>query len=167
MSNSPVTKANPHDSAALYVTGKAQFLDDLPFPSDGLHVALGLSTIAHGDILSCDLEAVRSAEGVVAVLTADDIPGRNDASPVFGDDPIFAENSVSYHGQTIFAVIAKTAKQARQATLLANIRYDEKTPIITIEDAFEHHSFLQAPRICKTGDAKAALARAPHLLQVN
>ena len=164
MSNSPVTKANPHDSAALYVTGKAQFLDDLPFPSDGLHVALGLSTIAYGDILSCDLEAVRSAEGVVAVLTADDIPGRNDASPVFGDDPIFVENSVSYHGQTIFAVIAKTAKQARQATLLANISYDEKTPIITIEDAFEHHSFLQAPRICKTGDAKAALARAPHRL---
>ena len=163
-SKASITKATPHDSASLYVTGKAQFLDDMPFPSDGLYIALGLSQIAHGDILTCDLDAVRSARGVVSVLTADDIPGRNDASPVFGDDPIFAEKTVLYHGQAIFAVIARSAKQARQAALLAAITYQEKTPIITIEDAFEHDSFLQAPRICKTGDAKTALAAAPHRL---
>ena len=164
MSNASFSKPNPHDSAALYVTGKAQFIDDMPFPHDGLHIALGLSQIAHGDILSCDLEKVRVADGVVCVLTADDIPGHNDASPVFGDDPIFADKTVSYHGQTIFAVIAKTAKQARKALSLAKITYDEKPPIITIEDAFEHGSFLQSPRICKTGDAKAALEKAPHRL---
>ena len=165
MNKSSITKANPHDSAALYVTGKAHFLDDLPFPADGLHIALGLSQIAHGEITACDLSAVAKAEGVVCVLTHADIPGQNDASPVFGDDPIFAEKHIAYHGQSLFAVVAKSAKQARQAVLLANIDYQEKTPIITIEDAFEHQSFLQAPRICKTGDAKTALQKAPHHLK--
>ena len=36
-----------HDSAALYVTGAAQFTDDIAFPDDSLHIALGLSSVAH------------------------------------------------------------------------------------------------------------------------
>ena len=80
-----------HDSAIKHVTGRAEYIDDLTEPAGTLHGALGLSTIAHGRIVSIDLETVRTAPGVVDVLTAADIPGPNDISPVGKhDDPIFA-----------------------------------------------------------------------------
>ena len=59
---------------------------------------------ARGRITALDLDAVRAAPGVVAVLTAADIPGRNDCSPVFGDDPILADGRIAFHGQVVFAV---------------------------------------------------------------
>jgi xanthine dehydrogenase molybdopterin-binding subunit B len=53
-----------------------------------------------------DVSVVRKQPGVLAVLTAADIPGENDASPVFHDDPVFAEQTVEYAGQSLFAVAA-------------------------------------------------------------
>ena len=65
-----VAKPLPHDSARLHVTGAARYVDDLPLPASTLHLAFGLSTVAHGDILSMDLCEVRASPGVVAVWTA-------------------------------------------------------------------------------------------------
>ena len=62
-----------HESAVQHVTGRATYVDDIAEPADRLHVATGLSTIAHGRILSMDLDAVRAAEGVVDVITISDI----------------------------------------------------------------------------------------------
>ena len=44
----------PHDSAVLHVTGRARYVDDQPVPQGTLHLAFGLSTIAHGEITSID-----------------------------------------------------------------------------------------------------------------
>ena len=49
----------PHDSAPLHVTGRARYVDDQPVPAGTLHLAFGLSTVAHGDITGMDLSAVR------------------------------------------------------------------------------------------------------------
>jgi len=72
----------PHDSAAKHVQGAAAYIDDIPEPAGMLHVHLGMSQRAHARIVSMDLSAVRASPGVVAVLTAQDIPGENDVSPV-------------------------------------------------------------------------------------
>ena len=71
-----VAKPLPHDAARLHVTGAARYVDDIPTPADALHLAFGLSTIAAGRITALDLDAVRAAPGVVAVLTAADLPHR-------------------------------------------------------------------------------------------
>ena len=42
-----------HESAALHVSGQAHYIDDIPLPADTLHIALGLSTCAHGKINQC------------------------------------------------------------------------------------------------------------------
>ena len=55
----------------------------------------------------------RSAPGVACVLTAADIPGENDASPVLHDDPVFAEDEVQYVGQSLFAVAAEIDRRRR------------------------------------------------------
>ena len=66
----------PHDSAALYVTGQAQFIDDIALPADTVHVALGLSDIAHGIITDMDFSSVLQADGVIGVLTHHDIQAK-------------------------------------------------------------------------------------------
>jgi len=65
-------KPLPHDAAPLHVTGAARYVDDIPLPRNALHLAFGLSTLAHGEIIGIDLSAVRAAPGVVAVLSAED-----------------------------------------------------------------------------------------------
>ena len=151
-----------HDSAALYVTGQAEFVDDKALPDGAYSIALGLSEAAHGTITGLNLDMVRGADGVVCVLTAADIRGKNDASPVMGDDPIFADGIVHYHGQAIFAVVAKTAKQARMAAMHATIAISPLPPILTIDEALENDALLCLPKTIQIGDAAAALATAPH-----
>ena len=86
-----VHKPLPHDSARLHVQGSATYVDDIREPQGTLHVAIGMATAAAGDLRSLDLSAVRAAPGVVAVLTAADIPGKNDIAPVFADEPLLAD----------------------------------------------------------------------------
>jgi hypothetical protein len=47
-----------HDSAHLHVTGRARYVDDVALPANTLHLAFGLSPVAHGEILALDLAAV-------------------------------------------------------------------------------------------------------------
>src|SRR3546814_20140490 len=92
----------PHESAALHVSGEAAYVDDLPELQGTLHCALGLSEKAHARIVSMDLDPVRQAPGVVAVLTAKDIPGEHNCGPGVNDDPVLAEYLGQYVGQPVF-----------------------------------------------------------------
>ena len=112
-----------HDSGHLHVTGEAVYTDDIPELRGTLHAAVGMSERAHARIKSIDLTRVRAAPGVVAVIAAKDVPGKNDYGPVVADDPIFATTLVQYAGQSIFAVAARTVEQARRAARLAVIEY--------------------------------------------
>ena len=105
-----------HDSAHKHVAGSATFVDDIREPEGLLHIAVGGAPIASGQLLGLDLEAVRAAPGVVAVLTAADIPGKNDVGPVLHDDPIFVETRIDFHGQVVFAVVAKTRGAPRRVS---------------------------------------------------
>ena len=73
-----VGQSLPHESAHLHVRGQAPYIDDLPETVGTLHAALGLSPLAHGRLTGIDLDRLRAQPGVVAVLTAADIPGTND-----------------------------------------------------------------------------------------
>ena len=84
---------HPHEAAHLHVSGEATYVDDIPELAGTLHAALGLSQHAHALIKSIDFSAVHAAPGVVAVLTAKDIPGENNCGPLAHDDPIFAGGS--------------------------------------------------------------------------
>ncbi len=152
-----------HESAHLHVTGRADYTDDLPEPAGTLHAALGLSRCAHGRIAALDLDAVRAAPGVRAVLTAADIPGENDISPNgLHDDPILAETEVMFWGQPIFAVIADSRDQARRAAALAKIDYEplpHALDPIAARDA--GMGYVTEPLTLKRGDALAGLANAP------
>ncbi|ABV94692.1 xanthine dehydrogenase molybdenum-binding subunit [Dinoroseobacter shibae DFL 12 = DSM 16493] len=161
-----VAKPLPHDAAALHVTGAARYVDDIPTPANALHLAFGLSEIAHGEITAIDLSEVRAAPGVVAVLTADDLPHHNDVSPSPLPEPMLATGQVHYVGQPIFLVAAESHLAARKAVRRAKIVYAEKPALLSIDDALAAGAiFEDAPRHYTKGDADAALAAAPKVIE--
>jgi len=161
-----VARALPHDAARLHVTGQARYVDDIPTPAGTLSLAFGLSEIAHGRILAMDLDAVRAAPGVVAVLTAADLPFANDVSPSAHDEPLLAEDTVCYLGQPIFAVVAQSHLAARKAARKGVVSYEPLPAILTIEDALAADSrFEDGPRVYAKGDVDAALAQAQHVVE--
>ena len=155
---------HPHESAHLHVAGEALYVDDIPEIDGTLHCALGLSEKAHAVVRSIDLSAVRSAPGVVAVLTAADIPGENDCGPIVHDDPILADGLVQYVGQPMFAVVADSHDAARRAARRAKIDYDVLPAVLTPQEAKRQQSYVLPPLHLKRGEPAAALAAAPRRL---
>ncbi|MEM9050304.1 MAG: xanthine dehydrogenase molybdopterin binding subunit [Pseudomonadota bacterium] len=160
-----VQSARPHDSAVRHVSGSAVYTDDIAAPSGCLHLAFGLSERARARIVGLDLAAVRAAPGVVAVLTAADLPGPCDTSPAAHDEPLLAGAEVFYHGQPIFLVVAQGHHAARRAARLARVSYDNLPAILTIDDALAADARLEDPLDWQVGDPEAAIAEAPHTIE--
>ncbi|NRG18815.1 xanthine dehydrogenase molybdopterin binding subunit [Rhizobiales bacterium] len=158
---SVVNKPTVHDSAVKHVSGTATYIDDIREPAGLLHVVPGWCRDAiRGRIISMDLEAVRNASGVVAVLTASDVPGKNDCSPSLGDDPVFAEGEIQFYGQVVFAVVAKTRDEARRAALLAKIEVEHVTPILTVGDAIDADITVLPDYQFRKGSPETGMAQA-------
>ncbi|MDJ0712221.1 MAG: xanthine dehydrogenase molybdopterin binding subunit [Woeseiaceae bacterium] len=156
-----VGKPLPHDSAHLHVSGHAAYTDDLPEPRDLLHLAVGMSAMAHARLRNVDLTRVAAANGVVDVCTPADIPGDNNYGSIVQDDPLFADDVVQYVGQPVFAVAATSVDAARKAARQAKIEYDELEPILDPVTAVEKESFILPSETLVRGDPDGALGEAP------
>jgi len=154
-----------HDSAWKHVTGQARYIDDLPMPEGMLHAAVGHSDQAHARILSMDLSAVAAYPGVVAIVTAEDIPGHQDIGPVFPGDPLLAQDCVDYIGQPLFAVAATSHDAARKAARLAKVEYQPLEAVVTAEQALERQLFVRPSQTQLRGMPDQALATAPHRIR--
>jgi xanthine dehydrogenase large subunit len=160
-----VHKPLPHDSAVLHVQGAANYVDDIGEPAGTLHIAIGMADKACGRLKALGLDSVRTAPGVVAVLTATDIPGKNDIAPVFADEPLFVDQELMFHGQALFAVVARTRDEARRAARLARIDIEAKAPAVTIADALVAGARVQDDYAFGRGDAGAAIGKSAHRLE--
>ena len=78
-----INETIPHESGIKHVSGKAYYTDDIPELPGTLYGAIGWSKKAHAIIKKINLNEVLKSEGVVAVVTSNDILGRNDAGPVY------------------------------------------------------------------------------------
>ena len=139
--NAPLVQGSAlaHDSALGHVTGQAPFADDVPEAPGLLHGALLLSPVAHGRLGALDVAAARAMPGIVAVLTARDVPGANDISPSGREvEPLFAEAELRHHGQPIALVVGESRDAALAALgalkpeieALPAIRAATKLPLI-------------------------------------
>ena len=147
----------PHESAHLHVTGDAAFADDIAQLEGTLFIALFTSEKAHAKIKSIDTSAVEASTGFVALLTSADIAGPNDCGPIVHDDPILADEVVSYIGQPIFAVIADSFLNARKAVKKAKVSYQELDAVFDLKQADNNKSYVLPPMILKKGDASGQL----------
>ena len=161
----------------LKVSGKAQFCAE--FPMERLaYAALKYSTIARGRITEIDTRAAEAAPGVVLVMTHRNAPKLNRAPPFMSkpkaagpdDLPIMQDDRVHWNGQPVAIVLAETQEQADHAQSLIRVAYEEQSPVTKLSAAkangTESGLFMGEPLKQKVGDAQAALAAAPHKVDV-
>jgi xanthine dehydrogenase large subunit len=153
-----------HDSAVGHVTGAARYLDDVPTVAGTLEAALVLSPHAHARIKSIDVSRALAATGVVAAITAADIPGKNDIAPIRSDEPALAGGLVEYEGQPVAAVAAATLDQARAAAKLVAVEYEPLPAVLTVEQAMAGESYVAPIQVMTRGEVEGALAAAAHRL---
>lgn len=89
------------------VRGEEAFGDDMA-PVGCLEILVIRSPFDRAAFAFGDLDAFAQAEGIAAVLTADDVPGRNvfGVIPQFADQPVFAEAHTRFRGEAVAAVVA-------------------------------------------------------------
>lgn len=151
-----------HESSRAHVTGSALYADDLSTIGNLLHGYIQATTIARGTLTRLELEQVRQSTGVVAVLTAEDIPGVNDLSdlPDGGDEPLFIEQAIVSEGQAVFAVVADSLENARRAAKLGVVEVEPSEAIVTIDQAIKANRKITSSKEIKVGDSGEAIDNA-------
>jgi aldehyde oxidoreductase len=110
--------------------GTSPFVDDLRF--DGMiHGALKFSDHPRANILKIDTAAAAALDGVIRILTANDIPGERISGVIIKDWPVMvAEGETTrYIGDVLVGVVAETEDIARKAVSLIDIQYEILEPL--------------------------------------
>jgi xanthine dehydrogenase large subunit len=141
--NAVVHVSSKHESAVRQVQGSANYVDDIVEPQGTLYAAVGLSSCAKGLISSLNLDDVRASEGVVDVVTIEDVPGHKDIGPVFEGDPLLANKEIKFFGQPVFAVLATSVQLARQAATKGQINVVESSPVLNANAAHQQQMFVR------------------------
>ncbi|MFI7582820.1 xanthine dehydrogenase molybdopterin binding subunit [Kocuria sp. M1N1S27] len=153
--------AVPHESAGLRVTGTALYTDDLTVRSRGvLHAWPVQAPHAHARVAGLRTTPALEVPGVVRVLTADDVPGVNDAGTKH-DEPLFPRE-VMYYGHAVCWVLGETQEAARRGAEAVEVDYEPLPSLLTLTEAIEAGSFQGMQPTVRRGDAGAALATAEH-----
>ena len=146
-----------------HVRGESQYLDDVPEQQGTLYAAVYEAPLAHGVLRSLGLGAAQKAPGVVRILTAADVPGRNQIGGIVPDEPLLAEGHVHFRGQPVALVLARTARQAHAALKLIEADIDPLPVITDPRAAAALGEFIVPPRTFRIGDSAAAFAGCAHV----
>ncbi|NXD62564.1 AOXB oxidase, partial [Eolophus roseicapillus] len=156
----PVGRPIMHQSGIKHATGEAVYIDDMR-PVDGeLSLAVVTSIKAHAKIISIDASEALQVPGVVDVVTARDIPGENGK-----DEQAYAEDKVICVGQIICAVVAESLTQAKCGAEKVKIVYEDLEPVLTIEDAIKHNSYITEERKIEKGDIEKGFKSADEIIE--
>ena len=153
-----------HESAHAHLTGEAQYVDDIAQLEGTLHAAPVLSPIAHGHLRSIDASAALAMPGVVAVITAQDIPGDPCFATPAHDEPILATGRVLHVGQVVALVVATSHRLALRAARQVHCDIEPLPAILSIDEAMTQQAYVLPPVHLKRGDAEAAIANSPNQL---
>ena len=145
-----------HIDAALHTRGESEYVDDLPQPAEMLFAAVYGSPTAHGKVKKLDYSEAEKVPGVVAVLTAKNIPGENQIGPIIQDEPLLAEDEVHFEGQPMAVVIASSPQTAREGVRAITAEIKELHVITDPKVAFEKGEIIDTPRTLAIGDVDAS-----------
>ena len=159
------SSVNRNDAWAK-VRGAARFVGDMKMPGM-VFVAVVRSPHAHARINHIDTSKAVAMPGVIRVITAADIPGKNIVPLVFNDMPALAVDRVRFHGEAVALVVANNPKIAKMASKKVVIDYQELPAVTDPVAALKN----DAPKLYKAdnvfrrwkvsnGDAARALQKA-------
>ncbi|RLC71576.1 MAG: xanthine dehydrogenase family protein molybdopterin-binding subunit, partial [Chloroflexi bacterium] len=129
------------------VSGNVIYADDFIMPGM-LHAKVFRSTKASARIKSLDVTDARNLPGVVAVLTAEDVPNNRAVTSAVGQttDPglvgavqqlVLAEDRVRFYGEPIALVAAERLEIAEEALKLIKIEYEDLPGVFDPEEAMK------------------------------
>lgn len=167
----PVTRVD----GPAKVTGAARYTAETSLPGMTYLAVVG-ATIARGRVIAVDADAARAAEGVLAVLTREDLPTvagephllpslAGGAAPGESFFPM-QDDVVHYAGQPVALVVAEEYEQAQYAASLVRVSYHADPPLATIErgrdQAYEAERLFGGllPARTERGDVDAGLRQA-------
>ena len=141
----------PRHEDARFLTGRGQFVDDIPLPG-ALHAAFARSDVARGRIVSVDTEAAKATPGVVAVYVASDLAHlvqnhKVDDEPPGRERPfrLLAEGDVRSVGEPIAMVIADSRYHAEDALDAIVVEIDVEDPVVDPTRALDPETPLVHP----------------------
>lgn len=154
--------------------GDRGYVDDIRIPGM-LHAALCLTAHTRADVTGIDTSAALEAPGVVAVLTAADIPAELKVGLIHKDWPVMIPvgGRTSYAGDVLAVVVAESRQQARAATALVRVEYQPLRPITDPVEAVRsteiavwgtNDNVLSVSRYSR-GDVESALAASAHVVE--
>ncbi|MBI2303440.1 MAG: molybdopterin-dependent oxidoreductase [Chloroflexi bacterium] len=129
------------------VTGQLKYADDMYF-GGMLHGKILWSAHPHARITAMETSAAQRMPGVVAVLTAGDVPGPNDLGK---NQPVLCDKKVRFIGDPVAAVFAETPEQAQAALNKIRVEYQ---PLPAVFSPFEAMA-ENAPAIHDKGNLEA------------
>jgi len=153
------------------IVGREVFGDDVA-PADTLVLGIIRSPYSRAGFSIGDTDVfVKNTQGIIAVLTAADVPGKNcfGAIPDFADQPVFAEKESRFRGEAVAAVIGTPEVMRTFDRETFPIVWDELQSVQTIAEAIDSdapqlHQGRDGNIMCggfvQCGDARAALERA-------
>ena len=146
----PHAKHEPRVEDRALVSGEGRFIDDVTMPGQA-YAAFVRSPHAFAHIRSIDISAARAAEGVLAVLTAEDmkqagvgnvsrpapLEGRRGSKFVVPFRPALAGERAMHGGEPVALVVAETRLAAIDAAELIAVEYEEREPAIELGQAMQ------------------------------
>jgi len=130
-----------------FITGRGRYVDDFDLPHQ-CHGIVVMSPHAHANIKKIDTSKAKAADGVLAVLTGEDVKadGLGPLAPPMPEDmggpkgfrtplSILAIGKVRAVGERVAFIVAETEVQARNAAELLEIEYEPLPAVIGAEDA--------------------------------
>ena len=121
---------------AAKVQGRFEFSSDLHAESM-LWGATLRSPHPYARLVSIDLSAAYKIVGVVAIITAEDVPGKKTYGLISSDQPVFAQDFVRYVGEPIAAVAADHPETCRRALAAIKVEYEVLSPLTDAELAIQ------------------------------
>jgi CO/xanthine dehydrogenase Mo-binding subunit len=127
------------------VTGALEYTIDSNM-AGMLHGKLLRSTCARARIIRIDTSGARQMPGVVAVVTATELPQPVPLfGPVIADQPLLASGETRYHGEPVVIVLANDEDTAAEAVRQIRVEYEELPAVCTVADALKPGAPLLHP----------------------
>lgn len=153
-----------HESASLHVSGKAVFVNDMYDEHSMLIGHIVYSTQAHAIIKNIDFTGALNISGIECIISAKDIPGKNQMGPEIHDEKCLVEHETECIGQAILLIAAQNQDAIDNASKLIKIEYESIDPILTIDDAILQNNKIAPTRFIKRGDISTGFNESDHIL---
>ncbi len=138
-----VGKARRRKEDQRLITGRTKWTDNIVLPGM-LHLAMVRSPFAHARIEAIDTSEAKAAPNVLAVLTGADVKDEQgalaNAWPITPDQkapehPPVAVDRVTFAGEIVAVVVARSAAEARDAAELVDVDYEELPAALDLKEA--------------------------------